>query len=355
MVSATLINWYRKYKRPLPWRETNDAYIIWLSEIILQQTRVEQGIPYFFRFVEKYPDIQSLASAPEDEVLKLWQGLGYYSRARNLRQAALTVVGKHGGQFPDTYESIRNLKGVGDYTAAAIASFSFGLPHAVIDGNVYRFLSRYFGVETPVDTAAGKKIFKQLALQILDVKNPAEHNQAIMEFGALQCIPVNPSCPSCPFTGSCFASKNNMVVSLPVKEKKIKIRNRFFNYIVFKGKEHIFLKQRQHGDIWRNLYDFPLIETVKPVEPEELFSSSQWLEMIGNSNYQVNSVSRISTHKLSHQNLHMRFYELDIRGEFQGCPDQDLLKIKLEHAGNYPVPKPVENYLEEKFSEYLTN
>jgi A/G-specific adenine glycosylase len=355
MVSSTLIKWYRKHQRPLPWRETTDAYIIWLSEIILQQTRVEQGTPYFFRFLEKYPDIQSLARAPEDEVLKLWQGLGYYSRARNLREAAGTVVERYQGKFPDNFDSIRSLKGIGDYTAAAIASFAFGLPHPVIDGNVYRFLSRYFGIDCPVDSSEGKKIFKEVALKIMDKNNPAEHNQAIMEFGALQCTPLHPTCQRCPFSNTCYAHKNDRVAFLPVKGKKTKIRNRFFNYLVLKGNEYIFLRQRPESDIWRNLYDFPLIETDISVEPDELFSTRQWIELVGNSRYHVNSVSQQSLHKLSHQHLFMRFYELDLKGEFKGNFNDRLLKIRLEQAGNYPVPKPVANYLEEKFGEYITN
>lgn len=241
--STQIIEWYRTNKRDLPWRKTKNPYQIWLSEIILQQTRVEQGLSYYLKFIEKYPSIKDLANAPQDEVLKLWQGLGYYSRARNLHYTSKVITDKYKGEFPATYKEILDLKGIGEYTAAAISSFSFNLPYPVIDGNVYRVLSRVFDIDTPIDSTLGKKEFKELAYELINKNNPSEYNQAIMEFGALYCKPQSPDCENCIFTSTCLAFKTKKINELPVKSKKLKQKNRYFNYLVFIDEDYTYLKK----------------------------------------------------------------------------------------------------------------
>lgn len=263
--SEKLIAWYAENKRELPWRDTTDPYIIWISEIILQQTRVAQGYDYFLRFIHRFPNVTALAEAPEDEVMKCWQGLGYYSRARNLHAAAKSM----NGVFPATYEEVRALKGVGDYTAAAICSSAYGMPYAVVDGNVYRVLSRYFGIDTPVDSTEGKKLFAALADEMMDKSQPAVYNQAIMDFGAIQCTPQSPNCLFCPLVDSCSALKEGTITKLPVKQHKTKTTNRYFNYIYVRVGACTYLHKRTEDDIWKNLFEFPLIETEAPVTEEE--------------------------------------------------------------------------------------
>lgn len=255
-----LLDWYALNKRDLPWRNTDNPYIIWLSEIILQQTRVAQGLPYFEKYLEAYPTVDALAAAPSEDIMRLWQGLGYYSRARNLHLCAQLIVSKYGGNFPDTYKELLQLKGVGSYTAAAIASFAFQEPVAVVDGNVFRVLSRYFGISTDIGSHAGKKEFESLANQIIPKEQPGEFNQAVMEFGALHCTPKNPSCGTCPLQQSCFAYNNGLVEQLPVKEKKVKVKERRFRYAHIVLGEHTLVKERGAGDIWQGLYDFPMEE-----------------------------------------------------------------------------------------------
>ncbi len=352
-VSRALIGWYLENKRDLPWRQTTDPYRIWLSEIILQQTRVEQGTPYYFKFIEAYPTVSELAKAPEEKVLKLWQGLGYYSRARNLHTTAKTINTLYKGVFPDNYQDIKALKGVGDYTAAAISSFAFNLPHAVVDGNVYRFLSRYYGIETPIDSSDGKKNFAALADEILDKKKPALHNQAIMEFGALQCKPAQPECVSCPFNKSCFAFKNQSIALFPVKSKKLKVRNRYFNYLVIKYKENIYLRKRPDGDIWQHLYDFPLIETINDVSPNHLYQLEAWQSLLGNRPVQITSVSGSVSHKLSHQHISAKFFELHLKQRPKLLLKLKYIEIQLDDIKKYPVPKLVERVLQEHFEEYF--
>lgn len=254
-----IITWYIENGRSLPWRTTSDPYAIWLSEIILQQTRVAQGIDYYYRFLERFPTVAHLAEAPIDEVMRLWQGLGYYSRARNLHTAAKQII-EQGDTFPCTYEGIRSLKGVGDYTAAAIASFAFGLPHAAIDGNAYRVLSRHFDIDTPIDTAAGKAIFRQLANELLPIKSPALFNQAIMDLGATICTPAAVRCEECPLADSCLSLANNTVSKRPVKQKKLQVRTRHFAFIIIKSGTHLLLQQRKEKDIWQGLYQPPMHE-----------------------------------------------------------------------------------------------
>jgi A/G-specific adenine glycosylase len=355
-----IISWYHQHKRDLPWRNIKDPYKIWLSEIILQQTRVEQGLAYYQRFVKKYPDVKKLAAAKEDEVLKLWQGLGYYSRARNLHHAAKEIVRHYNGKFPKRYEDIRSLRGVGDYTAAAIASFAYNQPYPVVDGNVYRLLSRYLGITTPINSGKAKKEFLEAATVLMeeaavnisskqDCRVPtataySDFNQAIMEFGARQCRPANPLCGECPLSNSCFAFAKKQVKMLPVKIKKEKIRNRYFYYTVISNGETILLKKRTANDIWKNLYDFPLIEKSKRISSEKLFISEGWKEIFGNRSSSSVAIkeSKTFTHLLSHQRIFAKFFEVKINS---GIKIKDAKMIKPKNIHDYAVPKLIENYL----------
>ena len=264
--AAILIRWYSENKRRLPWRETEDPYRIWISEIILQQTRVAQGLEYFNRFMERFPDVASLAQAGEDEVMKYWQGLGYYSRARNLHAAAREIMERYEGVFPSEYEKVRALKGIGEYTAAAVCSFAWRQPYAVVDGNVYRVLGRVFGIDTPIDSGPGKKEFAELATALLDRQRPDIYNQAIMDFGAIQCTPKAPDCLYCPLREHCVAFATGKVAQLPVKEGKTRVKPRYFNYLHIGCQGKTLLKRRNAKDIWQNLYEYPLIETASAVD-----------------------------------------------------------------------------------------
>ena len=265
-----LLSWFSTHQRPLPWKGEKNPYLIWLSEIILQQTQVEQGRPYFEKFKAAYPTVHDLANASEDEVMKRWQGLGYYSRARNLHFTAKHISSELNGIFPKTFKGLKQLKGVGEYTAAAIASFAYEVPVAVVDGNVYRVLSRFFGISEPIDTTKGKQIIRELADKMLDQADPGKYNQAIMDFGAGQCKPRKPLCLSCPMSSECAAFNENMVLSLPVKVKKIKKKTRYFNYLVIQFENSLYLQKRQENDIWKELYQFPLIETKSIPELKEI-------------------------------------------------------------------------------------
>ena len=344
--SKLLISWYLQNKRDLPWRKTHDAYLIWLSEIMLQQTRVAQGLPYFESFVTAFPTIFDLANASEEQVLKLWQGLGYYSRARNLHHTAKYVATELNGIFPDNYAALLKLKGVGDYTAAAIASFSFNEAVPVVDGNVYRVLSRIFDIETDISNANAKKEFQELALQLMTentTSNPALFNQAIMEFGALQCVPKNPKCEVCVFNDKCLALKKDKVSSLPVKLKKIKVTNRFLNYIVFEDKlQNTQIQQRSAKGIWHNLYEFPLIETEVDVSVEEIIKLSA--EQFGKT-YTFIAVESLHTlpirHKLTHQNLSIQFWKVKIDGVLShGMPFSEIKK--------FPFPIVIFNFIDKE-------
>ncbi|QXV66351.1 A/G-specific adenine glycosylase [Mucilaginibacter achroorhodeus] len=307
--SAQLIAWYQQHKRDLPWRNTTDAYIIWLSEIILQQTRVEQGMPYFYRFAERYPTVTDFAAASEDEVLRLWQGLGYYSRGRNMLKTAQLVQEEYDGKFPTTYNELIKLKGVGEYTAAAISSFSANEARAVVDGNVYRVLSRYFGVDEPINSPKGKKLFQQIADDVLDKQRPALHNQAMMEFGAMLCKPKNPACGICPVKLHCEAFKHNAINSLPVKLKTIKIKKRFFNYLLIFDDKTVLMNKRGDGDIWANMYDLPLVETNALLEPMDVLQLPE-MTKFGKTNI-LKDNSGVIKHVLTHQQLFIRFLILD--------------------------------------------
>lgn len=334
--------WYRQNYRSLPWRNTTNPYFIWLSEIILQQTRVEQGRSYYEKFVNHYPTVMALANADEQDVLNDWQGLGYYSRARNLHFAAQQVVDTFDGQFPENYKDIRSLKGVGAYTSAAIASFAFDLPHAVVDGNVYRVLSRYYADDSPIDTSQGQKLFKMYAQELLSEDEPAEHNQAIMELGALICKPKNPLCHECPVSESCLAYRSGEMLSYPVKSKKTKVRDRYFNYLVA-GDREFQLEKRSAKGIWQNMYQFPLFETDKKL------SQSKLKEQI-NAAFGIDIKKQIAsyTHVLSHQRIHTVFWSFE--GEM--TTSKELLKVDVEQVDRYPLPRLIHRFFEENNPEY---
>ena len=307
--SDNLVQWYQNNKRQLPWRDTHDAYVIWLSEIILQQTRVEQGLPYFYRFLERYPDISSFAAASEDDILKLWQGLGYYSRGRNMLKTARMVQEEYGGIFPESYDHLIKLKGIGEYTASAIASFSANEAKAVVDGNVYRVLARYFGIEEPINSPKGIKTFQLTANDLLNQQHPGLHNQAMMEFGAMLCKPKNPACGSCPVREGCYAFLNNAVNALPVKLNKVKIRERYFNYFLIADEHSLVMNRRSDKDIWANMYDLPLIETTTLLPPEELLALPQLTALFGD-NIKIDEIFPVKKHLLTHQRLFVRFVKL---------------------------------------------
>lgn len=315
--SRKLITWYLENKRDLPWRQTKNPYPVWLSEIILQQTRVDQGLPYFLRFVEAFPTLADLAHATEPEVLKLWQGLGYYSRARNLLKAAKTIYFEKNGIFPASYSELLKLKGVGDYTAAAIASFCYDEAVAVVDGNVYRVLSRVFGIDTPINSSGGKKEFKNLAMQLIDPARPGDFNQALMEFGAMQCVPRHPDCELCIFQKDCVAFNTGRIEMLPVKLKANPVRKRYFNYIILKTPSSaIEMEQRKEG-IWQGLFQFPLIESNRFLTVNQLKKSKDFAVII--KDYGVKSITLLSqnaaAHKLSHQHIFSQFWLVEIEHE----------------------------------------
>jgi len=337
--------WYSLFRRDLPWRNTRNPYCIWVSEIILQQTRIDQGMAYYNRFIEEFPGISDLAGASEDQILKLWQGLGYYSRARNLHFSAKHIEKTFNGRFPEDYNSIRSLKGIGDYTASAIASISFGLEHPAIDGNVFRVLSRYFGISEPTDTSQGKKIFKELATELIKGTDPGMHNQALMEFGALQCIPKNPECTVCPLNERCFAFSQNKIDDLPVKKKKTTQRNRYFNYLVINHEDQIWLRKRIEDGIWKNLFEFPLIETEEKTEAEALLNHIGFHEIINHGTANIENISGWKIHILSHQRIHFRFIRIHLSNLAED--NSKYIKVKKEEIFNFAVPKLLETYLAE--------
>jgi A/G-specific adenine glycosylase len=343
-----LLNWYRADSRPMPWKEEPDPYLIWLSEIILQQTRVAQGMAYFERFKAAYPQVENLASAPDDDVMKLWEGLGYYSRARNLLKAARMIVRDYGGKFPDTHAGLLSLPGVGPYTAAAIGSFGFGLPLPVLDGNVYRILSRYAADATPIDTTPGKKRFMELADLAFAPDRPALYNQAIMDFGALVCTPKRASCGTCPLVTDCKAKATGQVYELPVKAKKMKRRTRYFHYLVLTNTEgDAYIHKRTKKDIWQELYQFPLVETIESdLNVSGLVLAENWPSALPPSKLKLGRSSPPTKHVLSHQDIIGTFHEFTITGPFS-LPD-DWLRVSREKLSEYAFPKLITRYLDEK-------
>ena len=338
--SKILLKWYKIHKRPLPWRDTQDPYRIWISEIILQQTRVAQGYDYFLRFMERFPNVQTLAEAPEDEVLKYWEGLGYYSRARNLHTAAKSM----NGVFPSTYEGVRALKGVGEYTAAAICSFAYRMPYAVVDGNVYRVLARLFGLHTPTDSTEGKKQIAALAQDLLDKKFPDDHNQAIMDFGATQCVPQSPNCKVCPFVKRCKAFSAGEVDLLPIRTAKVQTLNRYFTYIYVRQGGYTWLRRRPAGDIWQGLYELPMLESVKEITPQSLKKTDFWKNLFGRKSPRF--LQGPVKHVLSHRVIYAWFYEVEIAdGEILG---QDFIKVPVKDVKKYAFPRLVQKFLTKK-------
>jgi len=349
-----LINWYIINKRDLPWRHTNDPYIIWLSEIILQQTRVEQGLPYFNRFLENFPTVTDFAAAGEAKVLKLWQGLGYYSRGRNMHNTAQIVVDNYNGIFPTLHDDLIKLKGIGEYTAAAISSFSSGEARAVVDGNVFRVLARYFGIDTPINSIEGKKQFFKLANELLFKEDPALYNQAIMEFGAIQCKPKSPDCNVCPLNIGCSARKNNAVGQLPVKLAKASKKHRYFNYLVSVTDNEILVRERQAGDIWQHLYDFPCVETFDFSGDDDEMLKLKVKSDFGNSS----ELALISykKHILTHQIIHVRFFALK-NYIFNFNKQKELNWVSFNKLDDLPKPNVIRNFIDEysEVHEGLTN
>lgn len=340
-----ILVWYDKNQRNLPWRKNKNPYSIWLSEVILQQTRVAQGLSYYEKFIETFPTVGDLAKAEEDKVLKLWQGLGYYSRARNLQSAAKQIVENYQGKFPNKSEELKKLKGVGNYTAAAIASIAFNEAVAVIDGNVYRVLSRFLGISAPIDSSSGKKIFEDAAGELLWKKDPGKYNQAIMEFGAKQCVPKNPDCRNCPLCEQCDAYHSQRVKELPVKKKSVTQKIRHFNFLVLNCKGKIGVQKRTEKDIWQGLYQFPLIESPKGIESfEELLSSSGLLKYSKSLIYRKKREQK--THLLTHQQIIPVFWETEWQGNLREVKQifEDTLFVSRSLAEDYPFPKIIEKY-----------
>lgn len=339
--TKTLTNWYSVHKRNLPWRATQDPYYIWLSEIILQQTQVAQGLPYYEAFVNHFPSIFDLAKADEETVLKLWQGLGYYSRARNLHYTAKFIAYDLNGEFPITYKELLKLKGVGDYTASAIASICFNEKQAVVDGNVYRVLSRYYGIDTAINSSQGIKDFKALAQSLLPKSEVGDYNQAIMEFGARQCKPKSPDCLSCPLQETCVAFKTKTIAKLPVKLNKTKVTKRHFNFLVFRASnKRTVLHKRTAKGIWQNLYEFPLVETSEKLDADVFRNNDQVKDFSNGSAYEFSLYNEKEiVHKLSHQHLYTQFWILDV----------DTLSetgIAFSEVDTFPVPKLIGQFIE---------
>ena len=343
--SKELVYWYLQNKRNLPWRSTMNPYKIWLSEIILQQTRVDQGMPYYLKFIEHFPTVTDLALASEEQVLKLWQGLGYYSRARNLHFSAKYIVNNLQSEFPTTYQELLKLKGVGDYTASAIASICFNEPTAVVDGNVYRVLSRYFGIKTPINSSLGNKEFKQLAQKLLDSNNSGTHNQAVMEFGARMCKPQNPDCSKCPLSNSCIALAKKQIGELPVKEKKLKIKNRFFNYIVIQSEDNKTKIEKREKGVWKSLYEFPLIETLSEIDEKQLIEHKKFISLFEKLPITMKLFNqKVMIHKLSHQHIYTKFWVVY-------TPAFEDFQHSWDCVDKYPVSTLIDNFL----NQYKTN
>ncbi len=347
-----LMDWYAQNTRPLPWKEEKDPYLIWLSEIILQQTRVAQGLPYFEKFKTHYPNVHLLADAPQDEVMKHWEGLGYYSRARNMHAAAQFISKELDGKFPTTYQDILALKGVGPYTAAAISSFAYDLPYAVVDGNVYRVLARYFGISTPIDQTAGKKEFATLAQSLLDQEQAGRYNQAIMDFGATHCTPKAPKCTECPLQDCCQAFRENAIKRYPIKSKKLVRKSRFFHFLVFNLGGYHFIHRREDKDIWLHLYQFPLLEQDQLINRfEDIKDHPDWPSWIDPSSVKDWSPSRPFRQELTHQQINATFFHITLNTPPERIPAQ-FVEVERENLGKFAFPKIIDLYLKDN-SLYL--
>ncbi|MBS1685952.1 MAG: A/G-specific adenine glycosylase [Bacteroidetes bacterium] len=341
--SSLLLDWNRNSNdRQMPWKGERDPYLVWLSEIILQQTRMEQGLPYFLRFKESYPTVRDLADAPEDDVMRLWQGLGYYSRARNLHHTAKQIAYELKGVFPSTYHDIVKLKGVGPYTAAAISSFIFGERQAVVDGNVIRVLARVYGIDTPFDTTDGKKHFAQLAQELISVDHPGEYNQAIMDFGATVCTPLSPKCGECPFAGMCVAYNQGLIEDLPVRSKKIVKKERFFYYLVLKDEKEMVVSKRSGDDIWKGLYILPYIESDKAIRRNIGQAVSDYL----GHKVKVAGYSKPYSQQLTHQSHQSVF--IFVEGvDLQNVHIDGGVRVPLDKLSTFGFPKVVHLFLVE--------
>jgi A/G-specific adenine glycosylase len=342
-----LLQWNNRINtRSMPWKGEKDPYKVWLSEVILQQTRVEQGLSYYEKFITEFPTVQQLAAAKDEKVFKCWEGLGYYSRCKNLLSAARTVVNELGGRFPDTYEGLLALKGVGPYTAAAIASFVYQLPHAVLDGNVFRVLARYFGLAIPIDSTEGKKQFSQLANALLDPKQPGMFNQAIMDFGAVVCKPRQPLCTACPLAVHCRARIDGTVTSLPVKEKNLQKKERWLYYIIIEYRGQTWIRKRTGRDIWENLYEFLLVERAAPADTTQLARWKELSDLLGKTPFNLLSVSQVYRQHLTHQQLTGQFIRIGLKkspGEPEGYE-----RVPMARLADYPFPRFITRYLRAK-------
>ena len=350
-----IAQWYNQNKRNLPWRNTTNPYYIWVSEVILQQTRVAQGLSYYQEFIKTFPSITDLALASEDSVLKVWQGLGYYTRARNLHGAAKRIVEEYNGEMPSSYNELIKIKGIGHYSAGAIASFAFKQAVPAIDGNVYRIIARIFGVFTLPTSAQGKREFYDIVTDLMDKQSPDTFNQALLDFGALQCVPKSPKCNECPFNGFCYAYINNMVDALPTKGKKLVPRHRYFTYLLIRCGYNTFITKRKAKDIWHSLYEFPLIETDKPIEKKKIHLNPQWNEWIGDNQFTITYISNEVKHLLSHQTLHTRFVIVKISKTSNKLANE-CTAIPTQSVADYSVPKLIDNFLAaEPAAKYFLN
>lgn len=345
-----LIAWYRQNKRQLPWRETTDPYKIWLSEIILQQTRVQQGTSYYFQFIEEFPDVHSLARASQDKVYKMWQGLGYYNRAANLMAASKTISLELDGKFPESPEELMKIKGIGSYTAAAISSLAFDIAVPVVDGNVFRLLSRIFGIETPINTSSAKKEFEKRAKSLMLEHSPGEFNQAMMEFGALYCTSNKPDCANCIFIKKCFAGKSKLTEKFPVKNPKAAVKKKYLYYFLFEIETEktskIWIRKRSGTDIWKNLYDFPVAEYEEPVDPE--IALIDFMKDSKKAKFVLKNISVQYKHQLTHRQIHATFLRLTVNKKIDFPNKNSLFLIKLDDIVTYPVSRLVDRYLKEQ-------
>jgi A/G-specific adenine glycosylase len=350
--ATLLLKWNReKNNRQMPWKGEKDPYKIWLSEIILQQTRVEQGLSYYNKFIKAFPDINKLAKAPDEKIFKMWEGLGYYTRCRNLIATARYISKERKGKFPDTYDEIKSLKGIGPYTAAAISSFAFNLPHAVVDGNVFRVLARIFGIDKPADSTEGKKYFTLLANELLDKKQPGLYNQAIMDFGAVVCKPAAPLCSNCVFNKTCYAYINNNVAALPVKEKKIIIKKRWLYYLVFEYKNQTAIQQRTAKDIWHSLYEFPVLEAAHELPLKKIIQQAIKNKWIEKDNYELLTVSPLYKQQLSHQLIAGQFIKFQLKTK--PVLKNDWLWLTKNRMGKYAFPQFINQYLKERVQKQV--
>lgn len=339
----TLYSWHAGIHRPMPWVGEKDPYRIWVSEVILQQTRVDQGLSYYHRFLDAFPDLEHLAAASEEHLFKVWEGLGYYSRARNMQFTARQLVAQQGGKFPTTYEGLLELKGIGPYTAAAIASFAFALPQVVVDGNVLRIISRIWGISDSMDAAPGKRRVHEVATGILDMRQPGRFNQALMDFGAVQCVPQRPDCSVCPFSDQCAAFSSNMVAALPSKKGKTARRNRYFHYLLPIHEGNTWVRQRPVGDIWAGLYEFPMLETAGMELDTLQWNTLDWMD--ADSGCQPHSPSPVFRQTLSHQQVFARFWKMEL-SMIPTSATEEWERIPLSELTTRPFPRLIRWYID---------